>query len=73
MICWFENHSNDVVSSVSFVFFTSTSSSRFSGMYLKNENFRLSIPLYISRRLSSNHNFKEHDNVYLAPNEKNKK
>jgi|688.fasta_scaffold463385_3 hypothetical protein len=73
MICWFENHSNDVVSSVRFVFFTSTISSRFSGMYLNNENFRLYVPLYVSRRLSSRHDFKDHDDVYLAPNEKSEK
>jgi hypothetical protein len=49
MICWFENHSNNVMSNANFVFLTSTISSRHSGMYLDIENFRLGMALYIAR------------------------
>jgi hypothetical protein len=68
MICWFENDSNNIMSGVKYVFFTSTLSSRNSGMYLEKENFRSSIGLYTARRLFAlNHHWEKHDDLYQAP------
>lgn len=68
MICWFENHSNDVMSNVTFVFLMSSISSRHSGMYLEKENFRKAIALYISRdRVIIRNNWLIDSNRYLKP------
>jgi DNA-binding beta-propeller fold protein YncE len=70
MICWFENHGNDVSSIDTYVFITSTISSRHSGFYSQKSNFRRAIGLYIARNrdIIPPTNYTLHNNVYLAPN-----
>jgi hypothetical protein len=72
MICWLENHSNDRMSSLTYVFYLSTISSRNSGMYLKENNFRHSISIYTARRISSKHLWVDHEDLYLVPSKKTK-
>jgi hypothetical protein len=72
MICWFENHSGDRMSSLTYVFYLSTVSSRHSGMYLDQKNFRESVSTYLARRISSKHLWFSHEDLYLAPNKKTK-
>jgi len=52
MICWFENHSNNIMSNSDYVFLISNVSSRHSGMYLQKEKFRLGMALYIEVSLN---------------------
>jgi hypothetical protein len=69
MICWFENDSNNVMSNTNFVFLMSSISSRHSGMYLQEENFRLGIALYIARdRKLIKPNWKYDIDPYFKPN-----
>jgi hypothetical protein len=49
MICWFNNHNNNVWYNATLVFFTSTISSCNNGMYLEEDNFRKAVALYVSR------------------------
>jgi len=68
MICWFENDSNNIMSGVKYVFFTSCISSRNSGMYLEKENFRSVLSLYTARRIFAlKHHWEKHDDLFLAP------
>jgi len=69
MICWFENHGNDVSNINTYVFITFTISSRHSGFYSQKSNFRRSIALLIARNRSIilATNYITHDDVYLAP------
>jgi len=66
MICWFENHSRDVQSSISFVYLTSSISSRSSGGYIDKENFRVPISLFASRVLTV-YTWQNNADVYLTP------
>lgn len=69
MICWFENHSNNVMSNSDFVFLMSTVSSRHSGIYLQEENFRLGMALYIARdRKLIKQNWINDADQYFKPN-----
>ncbi len=72
MIFWLENDSNNVMSGKSYVFLMSTISSRNSGLYLDKDVFRMSLAIYITRRMFTNHSWDIHDDVYLAPFEDNK-
>ncbi len=49
MICWFENSNNDITSTASHVFFLSCMSSRNSGYYLDEKNFRTNISIYVAK------------------------
>jgi 23S rRNA G2069 N7-methylase RlmK/C1962 C5-methylase RlmI len=49
MICWFENSNNDITSIDSHVFFLSSVSSRHSGYYIDQKNFRLNMSIYVAR------------------------
>ena len=66
MICWFENHSRDVQSSISFVYLISSISSRSSGGYIDKENFRVPISLFASRVLTV-YTWQNNADVYLTP------
>ena len=69
MICWFENHSNNVMCNSDFVFLMSTNSSRHSGLYLQEENFRLGMALYIARdRKIIKPNLRYDTDQYFKPN-----
>jgi hypothetical protein len=68
MICWFENHSNNVMCNIDYVFLMSTISSRHSGMYLQKENFRLGLALYVSRdRVIVKNNWVNDADQYFKP------
>jgi hypothetical protein len=73
MICWLENDSNNVMSGKSYVFLMSTISSRNSGFYLAKNVFRVSMAVYVTRRLFTKHSWDIHDDVYLTPIEENTK
>jgi|LauGreDrversion4_2_1035121.scaffolds.fasta_scaffold167490_2 hypothetical protein len=66
MICWFENHNNDVQHSDAFVFMMSSKSTTGSGLFVINNNFRRVIGLVNSRRLVRNE-WEINPNRYLAP------
>ena len=68
MMCWFENHSNNVMCNIDYVFLMSTISSRHSGMYLDKENFRLGMALYIARdRFVIKKTWINDADIYLKP------
>ena len=73
MICWFENHSNNIMSNATFVFLMSSISSRHSGMYLEKENFRLAMALYVSRdrNIIKQNWVKDADQYFKPKKEKN--
>ena len=68
MICWFENHSRDVQSSISFVYLTSSESSRKSGGYVDETNFRKPMSLFATRSLTI-YTWQNNADVYLTPKE----
>lgn len=68
MICWFENHINNVESIDSFVFFTSCISSRYSGYYIHEANFRQNIAVYVAKgRNVLGKTWKNQSDVYFVP------
>jgi hypothetical protein len=68
MICWFENHINNVESIDSFVFFTSCISSRHSGYYIHEANFRQNIAVYVAKgRNVLGKTWKNQSDVYFVP------
>jgi len=73
MICWFENSNNNVSSNTQHLYLLSSISSRHFGFYVQNFNSRKSIALFVARNrdiiLSD---FKNNDDVYLAPNNMDK-
>ncbi len=72
MICWFENDSNNVQSSISFVYFTSSESSRRTGRYVSERNFRRPLSLFAIRSLTI-YTWQNNADVYLTPREGLKK
>jgi len=72
MLCWFENHSNNIMSNSDYVFLISNVSSRHSGMYLQKENFRLGMALYIARdRSIIKRNWINDPDLYFKPKGEN--
>jgi hypothetical protein len=71
MICWFENHNNDVGHSGAFVFIMSSKSATNSGLYVRDVNFRRFIGLVNSRSLIKS-KWVYTSNVYLKPERKDK-
>jgi hypothetical protein len=68
MICWFENSNNDITSIDSHVFFLSCVSSRHSGYYIDEKNFRRFIALSTKgREVVGRGEWILNHNLYLAP------
>ncbi len=70
MICWLENHGNDVTKNMSDVFLMSNISSTKSGFYLNSSlGFRRAMALYVARNreIIKPTDFLLHNNVYCAP------
>ena len=67
MICWFENHSNNIGENTQNVFLVSNTSSLKNGLPILPLNFKESVALYVVRRttICSFHN---REDAYLAPN-----
>jgi hypothetical protein len=65
MICWFQNHSNNISKNTQDIYLLSRQCTN--GMYVVNVNFRETISFYAARRLLSVHPWQIHDDVYLSP------
>ena len=65
MICWFQNHSNNISKNTQDIYLLSRQHTN--GMYLEAINFRYAVSFYTARRLLSVHTWQIHDDVYLQP------
>jgi hypothetical protein len=66
MLFYFENHNNNISGNLQSVYFLSMYSKNKCGLPCGEKNIRVSIALFIARRLKASA-FDIHDNVYLAP------
>lgn len=69
MLFWFETHSNNVESSLNFVYLLSSKSSRGSGLYVDRPYIKTSIALFSVRCLVKQ-NWVNDQNRYLTPSNK---
>jgi hypothetical protein len=67
MICWFENHSNNLQNSTSLVYLLSTKSSRGGGLYMNQQNLRKCLAMFTTRSVEKQNWVNDQDR-YLFPN-----
>ncbi len=66
MICWFENHSNNLQNSTNLVYLLSTKSSRGGGLYMHQQNLRKCLTMFTTRTIEKQNWINDQDR-YLFP------